>query len=163
MIDRQSGEVYGASGTDINLDTLQQRINEVKLGQTGFLVLMSGSGNILCYPDTEQVGKSISEINISDEVKQAVQNGLTGDYIYEIDGTRYYGNLTRIDSAGWYVLSAMPETEALQGFYTVMRMSAVTFAGSMVLMAAAVLLISNGITRPMKNLLMLHTGLRMGN
>ena len=152
VIDRQSGEVYGASGTDINLDTLQQRINEVKLGQTGFLVLMSGSGNILCYPDTEQVGKSISEINISDEVKQAVQNGLTGDYIYEIDGTRYYGNLTRIDSAGWYVLSAMPETEALQGFYTVMRMSAVTFAGSMVLMAAAVLLISNGITRPMKKL-----------
>ena len=64
---------------------------------------MSGSGNILCYPDTEQVGKSISEINISDEVKQAVQNGLTGDYIYEIDGTRYYGNLTEIDSAGWYV------------------------------------------------------------
>ena len=152
VIDRQSGEVYGASGTDINLDTLQHRINEVKLGQTGFLVLMSGSGNILCYPDTEQVGKSISEINISDEVKQAVQNGLTGDYIYEIDGTRYYGNLTRIDSAGWYVLSAMPETEALQGFYTVMRMSAVTFAGSMVLMAAAVLLISNGITRPMKKL-----------
>ena len=152
VIDRHSGEVYGASGTDINLDTLQQRINEVKLGQTGFLVLMSGSGNILCYPDTEQVGKSISEINISDEVKQAVQNGLTGDYIYEIDGTRYYGNLTEIDSAGWYVLSAMPEAEALQGFYTVMRMSAVTFAGSMVLMAAAVLLISNGITRPMKKL-----------
>ena len=152
MIDRHSGEVYGASGTDINLDTLQQRINEVKLGQTGFLVLMSGSGNILCYPDTEQVGKSISEINISEEVKQAVQNGLTGDYIYEIDGTRYYGNLTEIDSAGWYVLSAMPEAEALQGFYAVMRMSAVTFAGSMVLMAAAVLLISNGITRPMKKL-----------
>ena len=152
VIDRHSGEVYGASGTDINLDTLQQRINEVKLGQTGFLVLMSGSGNILCYPDTEQVGKSISEINISEEVKQAVQNGLTGDYIYEIDGTRYYGNLTEIDSAGWYVLSAMPEAEALQGFYAVMRMSAVTFAGSMVLMAAAVLLISNGITRPMKKL-----------
>ena len=43
VIDRHSGEVYGASGTDINLDTLQQRINEVKLGQTGFLVLMSGS------------------------------------------------------------------------------------------------------------------------
>ena len=66
VIDRQSGEVYGASGTDINLDTLQQRINEVKLGQTGFLVLMSGSGNILCYPDTEQVGnpfqKSISQM-----------------------------------------------------------------------------------------------------
>ena len=56
----------GASGTDINLDTLQQRINEVKLGQTGFLVLMSGSGNILCYPDTEQWGnpfqKSISQM-----------------------------------------------------------------------------------------------------
>ncbi len=50
----------------------------------------------------------------------------------------------------------MPETEALQGFYTVMRMSAVTFAGSMVLMAAAVLLISNGITRPMKKLADAH-------
>ena len=78
---------------------------------------------------------------------------MTGDYIYEIrqnPGTT--GIITEIDSAGWYVLSAMPEAEALQGFYAVMRMSAVTFAGSMVLMAAAVLLISNGITRPMKKL-----------
>lgn len=115
-------------------------------------MLMSGPGSILRYPDTEQVGKSISEINVSDEVKQAIQNGLTGDYTYEIDGTRYYGNLTRIDSTGWYVLSAIPETGALQGFYTAMCMSVVTFVGNMVLMAAVILLVSNSTTRLMEKL-----------
>lgn len=152
VIDRRSGEVYGASGTDINLDTLQQRINNIQLGNTGFIVLMSGSGNILCYPDSEKVGKTISDLDISNEVKQAVQNGATGNYTYTIDGVPYYGSLTEVSSAGWYVLSAMPKTEAMHGFYTVMRMTAVTFGGSILLMAAAVVLISGGITGPMKKL-----------
>lgn len=152
VIDRQSGEIYGASGTDINLDTLQQRMNDIQLGDTGFVVLMSGSGNILCYPDAGKVGKTISDIDISDQVKQAVTNGSTGNYTYMIEGVPYYGSLTKVASAGWYVLSAMPKAEALQGYGAVMRMTALTFGGSILLMAAAVVMISGGITRPMKKL-----------
>lgn len=152
VIDHKTGEVYGAAGTDIRLDTLQNKINEVKLGKSGFLVLISEKGNILCHPNGNDVGKSIGEIEISDEVKAGVQNAQTGNYIYQMEGKTYYGSLTRVNSVGWYVLSAMPEAEALEGYHRVVDLTAVIFAAGMILLAAAVLLISQGITRPLKRL-----------
>ena len=52
LIDRQSERsIWELPARILTWIPFQQRINEVKLGQTGFLVLMSGSGNILYYPD----------------------------------------------------------------------------------------------------------------
>lgn len=152
VIDHQTGEVYGAAGTDIKLDTLQKKINDVKLGESGFLVLMSERGNILCHPNGNDVGKAIGDIEVSDEVKRAVQNAQTGNYIYQMEGKSYYGSLTKVNSVGWYVLSAMPEAEALKGYHRVVDLTAAIFAAGILLLAVAVLLISQGITKPLKKL-----------
>lgn len=152
VADRHTGEVYGAAGCDILLDTLQQRINETQIGETGFLILMSGSGQILCHMNADDIGKAVSDIDISDEIKTALQKQAEGNYIYQMNGTSYYGSLSIVDSVGWYVLSALPETEALQGYHSIIRMITLVFIVGLCIVSLLILLISRGITRPLTKL-----------
>lgn len=108
----KSGEMIGASGCDIRLDTVQKTINETKIGKTGFLVLMTGNGQILCHPNQDLAQQYVSDIDIDDTIKNAVANGQKGNYVYQMEGRTYYGSLADTGDIGWYVLSAMPEAEA---------------------------------------------------
>lgn len=147
-----AGEIVGATGCDLSLDTVQQTINNTKLGNTGFLILVSGDGQILCHPNGDYVQKPITEIDISDNIKSAFSNKQTGNYVYQMNGKTYYGSLSGVPSAGWYVLSAMPEAEALSGYNTIVRMILIVFVAGILILAIAVLLISKGITNPLQKL-----------
>lgn len=147
-----SGSIVGAAGCDITLETVQKNINGTKLGDSGFLILMSGTGQILCHPNADFLQKQVADVDISDDIKTGLSNGQVGNYVYQMGGQTYYGSLTEVESAGWYVLSAMPEAEALAGYKTIVSMITMVFVCGILILAVAILLISKGITRPLKKL-----------
>lgn len=144
--------INGAAGLDISLSTVQANINSQKIGETGYLILMSSEGEILSHPNADYVQKLIKDTNFSDNIKQAVASGTLGDFTYKIGDQLFYGSLSRVNSVGWYVLSALPETEALAGYHTVLSAIFFIFLFGFILLALFVLLISSGITRPLKKL-----------
>lgn len=144
--------VNGVAGLDITLNTVQNNINSKKIGETGYLILMSTEGEILCHPNADYVQKRINDTDFSDNIKQAVSSGTLGDFTYKIGNAPFYGSLSRVESAGWYVLSALPEAEALSGYRTVLGTISSIFFFGLIILALSVLLISSGITRPLKKL-----------
>jgi PAS domain S-box-containing protein len=65
----------GVFGIDINLDSLQYRLNRIKLYETGFLSLITGSGIIVSHHDSFMIDRNLfSVIQAGDQKKYALLN-----------------------------------------------------------------------------------------
>jgi PAS domain S-box-containing protein len=65
----------GVFGIDINLDSLQAKLNRIKLYETGFLALITGSGIIVSHPDSSMINRNfISLLPPGDRIKYASLN-----------------------------------------------------------------------------------------
>ncbi|PSF12143.1 methyl-accepting chemotaxis protein [Marinobacter fuscus] len=56
------GQFEGVAGIDITLNAIQDLLSTITLGDAGYAVLMSGTGNILYHPDANMIGKKASDL-----------------------------------------------------------------------------------------------------
>jgi len=72
VYDDTTGAVIGAVGFDISLDHMTNVLQGYKIGRGGYLLLLSENGTFLYHPQSNFIEKKISEINISQNVADAV-------------------------------------------------------------------------------------------
>ena len=61
--------VTGFAGFDVFLDSLAETLSGIKVGEEGYLELISKSSEYIYSDDENAIGKNVSEIEISDEYK----------------------------------------------------------------------------------------------
>lgn len=93
VYDDVTGEVLGAVGFDIALDHMTNLLRGYKIGRNGYLLLLSENGTLLYHPQNEYVEKNIREINISQNVADAVSSKSSKFLKYKADGITKYGSL----------------------------------------------------------------------
>ena len=71
-------EITGLFGFDVYLDTLKQTLSDIKVGEAGYLELISNSSDYIYSDDPTASGKNVSEIKISDDYKNKVKNNYNG-------------------------------------------------------------------------------------
>jgi len=60
---KNNGKIVGCAGIDVSLGVLTDLIDKIKLGKTGFVMLVQGDGTILANPkDKEMNNKKLEEI-----------------------------------------------------------------------------------------------------
>lgn len=63
---RNNGRVIGVAGIDINLSTLTSVVSNIKIGKSGYMMVMEGDGTILSSPgDKEVIFKKAAEVEDS--------------------------------------------------------------------------------------------------
>ncbi len=83
-----NGTVKGVLGTDIDLNNLTKIIENVKIGNNGYIILVDKNGTILANPkDASLVSKNISELKISE--LNSAYNSNTSFKIKMADGKNY--------------------------------------------------------------------------
>lgn len=109
LIRDQHGEVKGIAGASIPLEKLRQKLL-LKIGQTGFPILVTKSGNFLVYPKNEESSKKISP---NDPVFQAISRGDSGtlDMVDPFDSQRKFYSYFPLLQADWIVLVVQPVSE----------------------------------------------------
>ena len=152
IFDSATQEVIGATGYDITLSQLTSALSQYKLGQGGQLILCTENGQVIYHPDPQYIQKQIADTNWQDNLKNAFTNHATGKVDYTADGVAYSGNLNQVGSCGWYVLSGMPVAEIMATYYSSMHTIIFIFVIGLFLMIAVTILMSLGITRPLKHL-----------
>ena len=71
----ESGDqVLGVAGVDISLDHINEICSQYKIGNKGYIVLLTEDGTMVYHPTKENELKKLSEANISDDVMNALKS-----------------------------------------------------------------------------------------
>ena len=77
------GKVIGVAGVDFTLETINKKISEIVLFETGYLSLYETHGIVVAHPRTESIGKPFSNMTTNPTILRVVEDGVKGkDYDY---------------------------------------------------------------------------------
>lgn len=131
----EGGNVLGAAGMDISLDHVTEVLSGYTIGSNGYVWLVSSDGMLIYHPNAELVQQNITDVNVSDNVVNAIVNQSTEFLKYKADGTTKYGSVQLVGETGYLVVSNMPFLEYYQMlFATIGVLLAISAVGIIVVM-----------------------------
>ena len=152
VFDGSTGKPLGVMGLDIKLSQLVTIMGNYRIGTDGFVVLATEGGQIVYHPNNDMIQKNVAEVDMSENIKQAITTQAAGNYKYTMNQESYFGAVNRVGDSGWLVLSSIPKSEALASRTAVTTtITAVFFLGS-ALLVLLIFLISKGMTKPLRKL-----------
>ncbi|MDE7205385.1 MAG: HAMP domain-containing protein [Lachnospiraceae bacterium] len=152
VYDNTSGTAIGAVGMDISLDHMTVIMSDYKIGRTGYILLLSESGTFLYHPQSDIIQKNIADINISQNVVNAVLSGSDVFLRYSVDGVAKYGSVSPAGDTGYIVLSNLPLTEYYSMLIIMVIALIVIFAAGIVLIAISIKKSAANLTKPILEL-----------
>lgn len=152
VFDSTTQEKIGAVGYDIKLSQLSTIMEQYKIGEQGFIILITDSGQVIYHPDSQNIQKEASQIDWSNNVTTALSEGQIGSLDYSMSGIEYSGSVNKVGSCGWYVLSGLPVSEIMSSFYSTVKAIITVFALALVALILIITAISLTISRPLKRL-----------
>lgn len=146
------GEALGAAGMDISLDHLMQIMGEYKIGKEGYIWLLSSEGTIVYHPNEEMIQKNIADVDISENVKDAVAAGEEAFLKYKAGGATKFGVVQAAGDTGYVVISNLPVSEYYSLLLWLLLALAVIFIAGLFAIAIRIKKTSSGLTRPILEL-----------
>lgn len=125
-----NNEPVGVVSLDISLDTLAKKVKELKIGKTGYVIIIGPDMRVMAHPNPDFVGMPLDYVKASaakpdefkdikpelkasliklDPLAKGIQEGK--EFIkYEFDGKNKYVAVKK-NALGWYILGAFDESE----------------------------------------------------
>ena len=147
-----SGTVLGAAGMDISLEHMTSVMSTYKIGNSGYVLLLSGSGTFLYHPQSDIIQKNIADINVSQNVKDAVLSGNETFLKYTVSGVPKYGAVKAAGSTGYIILSNMPMLEYYSLLIGMMVALILIFVIGVLLIAVSIKRSATTLTKPILEL-----------
>ncbi|MFG6383647.1 MAG: HAMP domain-containing protein [Lachnospiraceae bacterium] len=152
VYDDATGEVLGAVGMDISLDHMTKIMSEYKIGRKGYILLLSENGTFLYHPKSDIIQKNIKDIDISQNVIDAVMSKSNEFLKYKADGSTKYGFLQHAGDTGYIVLSNLPFLEYYAMLLLMVVVLTIVFAIGIVLIAVSIKRSATSLTKPILEL-----------
>ncbi|MCT4509558.1 MAG: methyl-accepting chemotaxis protein [Tepidibacter sp.] len=109
-----SGNILGTIGIDVEQSVISDMLNKMKMGKTGFYILLHNTGIIMAdgnNPDNNF--KNIKEVGIPGLEKTLVED--LKSFSADINGEKYIVNPIKIDGTDWILASFMSQKELTKG------------------------------------------------
>ncbi|WP_440054500.1 methyl-accepting chemotaxis protein [Pseudoalteromonas sp. T1lg65] len=107
-----NGRDVGVQGMDVSLKGLTKIISSIKLGETGYLMLVEDTGKVLVdakHPDFRF--KQLTDV--ANGTYQTLAENLQGLFEVEIDGVRYFANIYTSKLLGWKFIGLVESREVM--------------------------------------------------
>ncbi|RFU48864.1 methyl-accepting chemotaxis protein [Paraburkholderia sp. DHOC27] len=129
------GKPLGVLGMDISLDGFAKTIQQVRFGETGYLMVVEDSGTVLVDPrEAAHNFKPLKELG--EGYSQLADLG-DGTHAVDIDGQRYDSVIYTSPQLGWKYIGLIPHAEMMA---SANRLSAILVAGGLLVLVAALAL-----------------------
>ena len=103
-------EAFGVTGMDVSLKGLTEMVSKIKLGESGYLMLIEDTGTILVGPKhTKNNFKPLNEV--SNGLFKPLSKLSTGQI--EIDNETYLANIYTSQKLGWKFIGLLKASEVL--------------------------------------------------
>ncbi len=143
-------ELIGAACVDVSVKDITEMLAQQKLGNTGFYMLTTAAGQVFYHPNADYINKNVSEINSSDDVKEAIKNKKTGDIEYTFEREKVHGYVSTLGETGWILTSALPDKEFNKTFVTVSTILLIVLGIALTIVIILIVVISRRIANPLK-------------
>lgn len=140
-------QVIGVAGVDISLENINTLLSGYKIGEKGYVILLTADGNIIYHPNSEKQLKNLSELEISDSVKEAL-GGENTSVVYKTDGNKQYGYMGRIGETDYYILSSLSSGEYYSSLTVCMLILIILLAAGIAVIFFIVYKLASNITKP---------------
>ncbi|XDY95193.1 methyl-accepting chemotaxis protein [Pseudomonas benzenivorans] len=105
------GNPGGVLGIDVSLNQLTDIVKGIKLGESGYLMLMENNGTVLVDPSQpEHNFKKLGELGAGYAALASADKGLVE---IEIDGVRYMANVWPSERLGWRFIGLIRQSEVM--------------------------------------------------
>lgn len=104
----KNGRQTGVLGIDVSLEGLTSIINDIKIGENGYVILTQSDGTILANPANPALNfKPIDDMNVAE------LNDLSKDQTFEaqIDGTNFLLHTVTSKTEGWKYIAVIEQSE----------------------------------------------------
>lgn len=146
------GRLLGVAGMDIALDDIITTVSQYKIGESGFIALLSSDGMFIYHPTNESIGKYISDMDISKELVDAVLNKQNVFMKYKVNGEPKYGCVTTVGNTGYVVISCITSSEYYQSIFMIGAILLGVFAVGIVIIFIGMRKTAAQITKPLETL-----------
>ncbi|HCM46162.1 MAG TPA: methyl-accepting chemotaxis protein [Colwellia sp.] len=109
-----SGKPSAVVGVGLSLENMVKTISQYRVAQTGKVFLVDQNGKIKLHPDTQQIGKSLTALGVSNS-QQLLSKAEFSSTEFILNGTKNLIASRYLDSIGWYVVAVVPKEEVLGG------------------------------------------------
>ncbi|WLH60967.1 methyl-accepting chemotaxis protein [Pseudomonas sp. FP2300] len=106
-----SGNVVGVVGLDVSLKQLTELVKNIKLGESGYLMLVEANGNVLVDPaDAKHNFKPLADLGPNYAELAKSSDGVTQ---IEIEGVPYMANVVSSKGLGWRFIGLIKRDEVM--------------------------------------------------
>jgi methyl-accepting chemotaxis protein len=155
----RNGKVVGFAGTANTLAGVDATVSKIKLLKSGYAFAVSGKGVFVSSPDKKNNGKlslaKLAEQKDNPELKQvadAIAAGKDGQLETKdpFTGKEIVLTWSKIDSAGWSFLTAVPVSEVLAPVKGLRNSLILIGLIMLLLVTAAIVFVANLLTKPIR-------------
>ncbi|SCZ26277.1 methyl-accepting chemotaxis sensory transducer with Cache sensor [Pseudomonas sp. NFACC48-1] len=108
-----SGKLVGVVGLDVSLKQLTELVKNIKLGESGYLMLVEANGNVLVdAADAKHNFKPLADLGPNYAELAKSSDGVTQ---IEIDGVPYMANVVSSKGLGWRFIGLIKRDEVMAG------------------------------------------------
>ena len=157
------GTVVGVVGIDVVIETITNMMQNYTIGAEGYAMLLSTDGTFVYHPNSELIDTSIEDMNITDNVKEAISNQSTTILKYRANGDGKYGYIMPIDDTGFIALSCIPKGQYYSSLIMAVLMLLVVIVAGVVFILFMIGRLSGRIVEPLVQLNDVANELANGN
>ncbi|WP_105166600.1 methyl-accepting chemotaxis protein [Pseudoalteromonas sp. T1lg23B] len=158
---KDNGRVIGVQGMDVSLSGLTDIVKKIRLGETGYLLLVENTGTVLAdASNAEHTFKPLTEISGSAFADFADYN--SGTYSTNVDGKEFFANIYTSKRLGWKFIGLVQKREVMASAntmtITIVALSAILIAVFVALSTYIARLISGPIVEVSDGLTVISQG-----
>lgn len=143
-----SGKLKGVLGFNIDLPVITDLVKNIKIGNTGYVVLVDKTGTIIANPKKPELGfKKITEMNV--EKLNDVANMSNTNFEVTIDGVEHVANIYSSPTTGWKYIILVEKSELMGSLSKIRSAMLIVALISILLVLCVAFFISNHFSRPL--------------
>ncbi len=148
----EAGNIIGVAGVDIMLTQMNEVLSRYKIGNTGFVMMISSTGNLIYHPNTEVQLSNIADLDFSEEILEHIQNNQEDFFDYNVLGTHGFGYLGKVGDSQFYILSCLSGKEYYEDVAWSIIVLFLIMAIGITAIVIAIKKVAVGITKPIVSL-----------
>ena len=100
---------YGVIGVDVSLTKLTELVRQIKLGGSGYVMLIEDTGNVLADPSNPD--HNFKQLNSLGDQYRKLADAQSGVVEIELNGERWFANVYISPGLGWKFVGLVPAAE----------------------------------------------------
>jgi len=151
ILSGKNKKIIGVVSCMINVTHLMDMVDKVKIGQTGYSMLVNREGMVLAHPNKENILKlNYKQVKGLEQMVKKVASQETGVLDYEFEGVDKVLAFSNMKIAGWTALTTITREELLKPAVFTGNLIAIVGFFSLLVAAAFFYFFSRSLTLPLE-------------